>query len=335
MAATDLTPETMFWQAALWKSLCQRVQDERFPHALLLSGVSGLGKRLFARHLAGVLLCDTPENENSLIKVCGQCHSCQLLHAQNHPDFLTIEPQNTSKTVTVDQVRNISQFLAYKSHSASRQVVLLEPAESMNRFAANSLLKTLEEPSGNSVLLLVSDKSSLLLPTVRSRCQTLVFNPPSSLDLIHWLEKRCSWDSEKSQSAVFLADGSPLTALEYGEGDELHTAQSVLNDFVAVVLMRSDPLVVAKNWQTMNLFQIFQWLIAWTGTMIRLKSGLVPPDNTPVILQQLQKLAQGVHLKALYAGLDKLLDCYKLLNSQVNPQLMLEDFLIEWRNATK
>lgn len=151
------------WQDALWQQLAGRTQH---AHAYLLHGPAGIGKRALAERLMARLLCQQPAG----LDACGQCKSCYLLAAGTHPDNYILEPEEADKAIKVDQVRDLVSFVVQTAQLAGRKVVLVEPTESMNINAANALLKSLEEPSGQTVLLLISHQPSRLLPTVKSRC---------------------------------------------------------------------------------------------------------------------------------------------------------------------
>ena len=146
------------WQAALWQQLASRKQH---AHAYLLHGPAGIGKRALAERLRALLLCHAPVG----LEACGQCKGCHLLAAGTHPDDFVLEPEEVDKAIRVDQVRELVSFVVQTAQLGGRKVVLLEPVEAMNLNAANALLKSLEEPSGNTVLLLVSHQPLLLAVT--------------------------------------------------------------------------------------------------------------------------------------------------------------------------
>jgi len=134
------------WQAELWRQLAGRTQH---AHAYLLHGPGGIGKRQLAEQLMALLLCQRPVDATA----CGECKACQLLAAHTHPDHYILEPEEVDKAIRVDQVRDLVGFVTQTAQLGGRKVILLEPAEAMNLNAANALLKSLEEPSGDTVLL--------------------------------------------------------------------------------------------------------------------------------------------------------------------------------------
>ncbi|HSW52736.1 MAG TPA: hypothetical protein VLG93_05865, partial [Sulfuricaulis sp.] len=133
-------PERYPWHGALWSALAR--QFEQLPHALLLQGRPGLGKHDFAVQLAQALLCEQARDGMA----CGQCHCCRLFAAGTHPDLAGVGLVEDAKSIAVDQIRALGDFLSLRPHTAARKVVIISPAEAMNINAANSLLKLLEEP---------------------------------------------------------------------------------------------------------------------------------------------------------------------------------------------
>jgi DNA polymerase-3 subunit delta' len=317
----------------MWLQLLARVGSGTLPHALLLTGGNGVGKREFAIQLGQLLLCETfqanPGIENPL--PCGHCQACALNKAMTHPDFKLVEPESEGKIISIDQIRELSEFLGLKSHYGSGQVAIIHPAEKMNKFAANSLLKTLEEPTSASLIILVTSQPSALLPTIRSRCQQVPFQQPSTDTTLQWLKSNTTTsDEDKIKTMLHLANGGPLVALDYLSNNTSALVEELLTSFVNLTLGRADPVTVAKIWSETDVASLIQWLIMWTSHMIRLKYGTPSPDSYSVGESSLKKLAAAVDLTALFRFLDKLTDARRLVDSQANVQLLLEDVLIVW-----
>ncbi|NUO71291.1 MAG: DNA polymerase III subunit delta', partial [Frateuria sp.] len=179
---------TPSWHEALWQRLQARLARRALPHALLLCGPAGLGKRAFLQRFVRGLLCGRPRDGDA----CGQCRSCLLLDAGTHPDFVTVsyglrKDGVQRKEIVVEQIRELSARLAMASQFGGWQVVAIDPADAMNANAANALLKTLEEPSPQTLLLLAADAPWRLPQTIRSRCQRIEFQLPPRADALAWL----------------------------------------------------------------------------------------------------------------------------------------------------
>nr|MBA3730995.1 DNA polymerase III subunit delta' [Gammaproteobacteria bacterium] len=151
-------PESYPWHAAQWAQYARRAQEATLPHALLLSGPAGLGKLSFAHRFARFLLCDAPVGSNA----CSCCRACHLLSVGNHADFLHTAPEGDSQQIRIDQIRALSHFVSLSRDSGRYKVALISNADTINRNAANSLLKTLEEPPPFSVILLVTARAASL-----------------------------------------------------------------------------------------------------------------------------------------------------------------------------
>ena len=202
----------------------------RLPHALLFRGPAGVGKRLFARGLAATLNCRLStsgeaqtgggESDGVRLTACGHCSSCHKLKSGNHPDFLVIQPEKDA--IKIGQVREMSRAITYPPYESRYRVVLLEDVHAMQAAAANSLLKTLEEPPPGNILILTAEASRQVLPTILSRCQTLPFLPLTEDETLT-IVKRLLPDIEEDTARLLarFSDGSPGKALLLHEQDML------------------------------------------------------------------------------------------------------------------
>ena len=330
------------WQQTVWQHVTQRYQQGQLPHALLLSGSAGLGKLHFAQQLALALMCDLNKQvtaEGAFAVPCGQCNGCHLMNAGTHPDFRSVQPEADGKQISIDSIREVSRFLTLKSQFAPLQVVIVAPAEAMNHHAANSLLKTLEEPTPGSLLLLVTNRPDRLLPTIRSRCQLIEFSTPEPALALNWLEARLA-DSEKPYTAtradmerlLALAYGAPVLALQFAQNGVLESYQQLLQSFEKLAKKQLDPVAEAKQWESVGLAQSVKWLYLWVATLIGFKSGREEVDITvkwrePV----LASMEHQLNYNQLYAYLDKVTEITRMIDTPVNVQLTLEDLLTGWQ----
>lgn len=152
-------------QALLTYSIAQ----QKLPHAILISGVDGVGKAALATWLVSVLSCQQRQLVDEILMPCGQCKACNLTANQSHPDHLLL-PLKTN-TIGVEQIRQVSRFFEKTALLAHFQTAVIEQADKMTESAANALLKTLEEPTANSVIILLTADVERLLPTITSRCR--------------------------------------------------------------------------------------------------------------------------------------------------------------------
>lgn len=210
---------------------------DRLPHALLVHGISGIGKRQFARALATTLLCE----DRRAGLACGTCQSCLWIRAGNHPDLKIVRPEavairegvaaqsddvdepapETSSTkrkpseeLKIDQIRALEPWYHRSTHRAGWRIVVVYPADALSVVSANALLKALEEPPPQTLFILTSDAPDRLLPTIVSRCQKFALSLPSQTDCERWLT-----DQGVQHASDWLAasGGAPLAALEMSQ----------------------------------------------------------------------------------------------------------------------
>lgn len=229
------------WQESQWQSWDQRRQARRLPHAIMISGAEGIGKQRLALALANRLLC---VDEHALY-ACGRCKGCQLLASGHHRDLYRLSPVEKSRFIKVDAVRELTQALAKSGQQGGWKVAVIEPAEAMNSAAANALLKTLEEPDGKTVIILLSARPSAVPATVRSRCQKWVMPLPPVEQALPWLQAVAN--SDDCQLQLQVAAGRPLLALQYASSGELAARQQLREQLVQVTEQALSPLRLAEQ----------------------------------------------------------------------------------------
>jgi DNA polymerase-3 subunit delta' len=234
------------WHADAWARLQSRRARDAMAHALLLCGAPGLGKREFAQRFVRGLLCETPVDGDA----CGHCRACLLLAAGSHPDWVTVSlglrRDGTPRSeIVVEQIRELSSRLAMSSQFGGWQVACIDPADAMNAAAANALLKTLEEPSARTLLVLVADAPWRLPQTIRSRCQRVDFELPSTEQALAWLQAQ---GVDDAVLALQAASGNPGLALAWSRDGALARRREARDDLAALASGRAEPLSVVKRW---------------------------------------------------------------------------------------
>lgn len=314
------------WQKGQWQALGARIADGRLPHALLLLGTAGVGKLAFSRFLAQSLLCEQPEAHQA----CGRCRSCLLFAAGTHPDYLQLQPEEAGKDITVGQIRDLVEYQSLTPKYGRAKIVVIEPADRMNINAANALLKTLEEPGRDTVLLLVSARPALLLPTIRSRCQSLSFPACHDGEALAWLSQRLG-DAATARLLLTLSGGAPLQALALAEEGMLERRALLFNEFEQLVQGRLDPVAVAGRWMEVPLQDCLRTLYSWSADMVRLRAaGTVSHLENPDLRERLQAAAEQVDLVELVRRVERVQEFMRYVRGQLNVQMSLEDLLLDW-----
>ena len=200
--------------------------EKNFPHAIIFSGIEGIGKRKAAEIFATSLLCE------NLIdgEPCGVCPGCKMMKGNSHPDFYVVEPEETKSTrnIKIGQIRALQNQVALRPVQADRRVVIIDGAEFMKKEAANCLLKTLEEPLSQTVFILVTANRAGLLMTVRSRCVTINFERLTDDEIKSELLKRDT-DFEQAEKISIISGGSLGRAIKLSESGGYEMRESALD----------------------------------------------------------------------------------------------------------
>ncbi len=319
------------WQHSQWQLLQESRQQGRLPHALLLTGPQGLGKGQFATLFAQSLLC---QSNNADATPCGQCRYCQLYLAGNHPDISLISPLEGKKAIAVDQIRALGQSMSLKSQYAGHKVVVISPAEAMNINASNSLLKTLEEPSAETILLLVTHLPAQLPATIRSRCQEIRFGTGDSADGRAWLSQQLPASTD-IDLLLSLADGAPLRAVQLAGEGLLEQRKALFDGLGQLASLKLDPVSLASQSNKANPNWGLLCIYSWTADMIRLKATAQTPVHlsNPDLQERLLKLANQVSLTGLFKLQDRIRQAQQEFARNLNPALIMESVLMEWQNT--
>ncbi len=319
----SLNSERLYpWCEKNWENLWQQQQAGRLPHALLLVGQAGLGKQAFAEHLTQRLLCQGEANDTG---ACGQCRQCKLYLAGNHPDHLAIAPEEPGKAIPVDTIRSIAKFSAQTAQQQGNKVISIANAENMNIAASNALLKTLEEPTPNTFLLLVTDRPAQLLPTLHSRCQRIVFHVPPEAHVQDWLRAQVDLNEDELAAALALAGGAPRLAKAYAEEGVLSAYQDFLTQWQHLSSGQASPYHLAAQWSKQA--QCLQWMQRIIATLLKRIACQQDLASYGIVTQP---LSVQTH-QALYHYLDKLnVLTQKQARHHLNLTLLLESLLVTW-----
>ncbi|MCC7121577.1 MAG: DNA polymerase III subunit delta' [Gammaproteobacteria bacterium] len=314
------------WLVMPWTQLVRAWRQSRLGHAHLLHGRAGFGKRAFARAFAGLLLCEATTDD----RACGTCRGCTLFAAGNHPDFLPVAPLEEGKALTIDQIRELGGYYALRPHYRDLKITVIEAADSMNRAAGNALLKLLEEPPAGAIMLLIADRPSQLLPTIRSRCQQTVLDHGNAADIVEWLAAQ---DTSTPRDALLerlaRAAGSPLFAQRLAEPAVSGAIDGLVNALGGVAVGKLSPLAAAARCADLPLDLLLDQVLRLCHETLLLKAGAPVPlaeyGRKPA--PGLQRLADTVHSRAVGEFIQKAQDVKRL---RLGPVTLREADLAAW-----
>lgn len=300
------------WQQTVWQHLTKLHQTNRLPHALLFSGIAGIGKKHCAELFAATLLNVTPNAKKF--------------------DLLLIEPEETGQMIKIDVIRELIQSVSETSLFGGYRVIILNPAHAMNINAANALLKTLEEPAPQTLFILISDQPGRLPATIRSRCQEIFFEKPERALALQWLENNTQ--VKNSNLLLNLANGAPLHALAISENNLLSIRDTLFNGIFAAKL---NPLSLAEQLQEFDLLVIFQLLQTALQDLLRL---ILTHGQAELIHFDLQQtyfsFFKKISLDHLMRYIDFVKETYIKISGpfNLNKLLVLEETFIQWLGLT-
>lgn len=297
--------------------LRRSIQRGRLAHTYLFAGSAGVGKSLFARILAQCLLCERVTDED--LDTCGECSSCRQMSAGSHPDFFYVGCPEGKGEMPVALFlgekekrgqEGLIHDLALRPMIASRRVAIIDDANQMNEEGANAMLKTLEEPPADSLLILIAENLDPILPTIRSRCQLLRFGGLSEKDVAELLvQHELASTPEEATAAASMSDGSLLTAQQL-LNPELRTLREQLYKYLAAAEL--DPMSAAKamtagveslSGNTQEQRQNAGWLIRFAQEFYR-QATLVLSGAPPAVVPREVEVFCNRQTKHGSAGLE-------------------------------
>jgi len=321
--------QSLPWLTSSCSQLNNYINQHRVPQALLIIGNKGLGKFQLAEFYSQLLMCSSPEPNNSF---CGKCSSCKLFNAKTHPDYIFIEPEEHGKAIGIDVIRQLTAKLTLKPQFESFRMVVINSADSLNNASANAFLKYLEEPTERTCLVLITDKPSKLPATIRSRCQKLTVTVSDEQHIKTWLNQQGV--IENVDVLLKMAQGSPLLAKQLSDDSVMNFRNDCFKLWIKIARSKDSFVPIAEQWNKLDKKQIellLIWLISWVMDLIKLRyhQQAIEILNSDLI-SDLQETANKLDLKKLYNYYDFLLLSQQRLDTQLNKQLMFEEILIQW-----
>ncbi|MDH3640270.1 MAG: hypothetical protein OES09_17655 [Gammaproteobacteria bacterium] len=306
----------LFWQDSFAKSWRDRVLHNRLPHAVLLLGPVGTGKRCAAAWMARIRLGIGLESELPRYP----------LEWPEHADLRWIEPIEDKEAIGIEQIRDLVADLSLTSYSGQGKVAVIEPANRMTANAANSLLKTLEEPQGDALLILVADRIGRLPATVFSRCQRIDFGAPATDTALDWLDRLrpgTAW-----VEALRVAGGAPLAAIT--AHDSLETGSGMARDLNELGKGKGSAIEVAGRWAKLDTAFVFDWLARQVQAgIVAIAAGRERAPGLAIDDFVLRRMDRP----NLFCYLDIINRLRGQPGGSYNIQLTLEALLIDWADG--
>jgi DNA polymerase III subunit delta' len=321
-----LSADSLPWLKGPQQRLRAAHQSGHLPHSLLVLSVPGLGAEQLANWITALVLCESPGT-----RPCDACPSCRLLRSDSHPDAHVVRLEEDAQQIKIDQVRELIDSLTLKSYRGGYKVGVIEGAEALNTNGANAFLKTLEEPSADTVLIMIARPNHRLPATVASRCLRLSLRPPATDDAIAWLQANAP-AANPWHAALALAGGAPLSALRL-DAEGLAAIDADMRQSLAELAEGSvDVTLLADRWVRSNPGVRITWLENWITQRVHTTLGAAasPQSAEPV---RLPAALLKPKIRALFELLDAARDVRRLASTGMNQQLALEALLVGGRTA--
>jgi len=335
-----LSADSLPWLEGARQRLRASLAAQRLPHSLLLLSTPGLGAEQLANWISALVLCESLRS-----RPCGVCASCLLLRSDSHPDSYIVRLEEDAQQIKVDQVRGLIESLSLKSYRGGYKVGVIEGAEALNVNGANAFLKTLEEPTANTVLIMIARPSHRLPATIASRCLRLTLTPPPAEAAIAWLEARARAspkaggeaaaapaDAQSWDAALSLAGGAPLLALELNSPEIAALDEDMRESLKQLATGSVDVTLLADRWMRSNPGLRITWLENWITRRVRAALGgcISRQSAEPV---RLPAALLKPKIRALFELLDAARELRRLASTGMNQQLALEALLLGGRTA--
>jgi DNA polymerase-3 subunit delta' len=292
----------------------------RLAHALLIHEARGAGGDVLASWVAQLVLCTDPTHAP-----CGECAACRRVASGQHPDLITLELIEDSRQIRIEQVRELTAGLTLTSHQGGYKVAIVSPADALNRAAANALLKTLEEPTARTLLILVATQPSRLPATILSRCQRIRVRAPARNEALAWLQSirgPGEWGATLDalgDAPLFAAQADPKTVVEFAR-----ETRRVLEETSGG---RADPAATAEHWWRTDLPLRLLCIENWLTDRVRRHFTGAPFSVEMSAGAHLQGGPQIPSIRRLFGLIDAVQELKSSLDAPINRSLALESLL--------
>jgi len=309
------------------ETLRQGLRTQRLHHAYLFVGPEGVGKKTLALALAQALHCGQEEGD-----FCGHCRTCVAIKRNNHPNVRVIGPLAGKKEISIQQVREVEKELGYRSFSGGRKIAVFDPATLLNWSAQNALLKTLEEPPQNCLLILIAAHGGGLLPTVRSRCFWLSFASLSRQAVAGFLVSKAGKTEEEAHSLAALSQGSLGAAKDIEDEEILEKRRTWVNTLASLSagnyragLEAAEVLAGDRE----DALKFLQWTESWYRDLL---AHAVTKSSQEIVnidmMSQIQQHSAQTQIVTLLSLFAKTGEAKKRIQRNINRRMVIEEFFM-------
>ncbi|WPC33816.1 MULTISPECIES: DNA polymerase III subunit delta' C-terminal domain-containing protein [Acinetobacter] len=322
----DVNAQIYPWQQQVWETLTGRFP--KLGHGLLFYGKKGCGKEAFAQQFLAWVLCLNRQPKGP----CGECGSCQWLKADTHPNYVYISTDEDNKKqnakIKIEKIRDLLPFV--QQTVDGWRVIVIEPAEALNIASSNALLKTLEEPGENIVIILLADHYLKLPATIRSRLQHFALDRISSAQFSEYVEAQLpEAGSSQQQLLMNLSNQMPLQAIEVAQSSWLPLRQEFMEDWKKLVIQKNMPMAIATKWNKSLSFgefgQMFEYLLS-DLICVKLNQAVKNIDL------DFNVLAEQYSLETLFKIYEDFQRAKQYLEQNVQSNLVLDELCIKLMN---
>ena len=293
------------------------IENNKIAHAYIFLGPGGIGKKMTALNFAKALNCSADVAK----KPCDGCVSCKKIDGRNHPDVFLLKPEKEGASIGIDRIRALIRDIGLKPYEANKKVYIIDDADAMTQEASNALLKTLEEPPSGSVIILVTENTNLLLPTIVSRSQGVRFFSLGVDEVKNILMKDYKLDGRMAQVLSHISSGRLGSAIKYKDGDFFDKRSRIIKGLIDNTLFDSDFDGLSKG----DLKLYLDIMLTWYRDVLVAKVGDTSPealiniDEKDAVSDQARRLDFG-HLDSI---IKQIISTGLFLEQNANPKLAM------------
>jgi DNA polymerase-3 subunit delta' len=305
----------------------QALNHGRLHHAYLFAGMEGVGKKTIALDLAKAIHCSAAAGD-----FCGECADCARIQDGNHPDVRIIEPLAGKKEISIQQIRELEKELNFRSFSGKKKIAILDPATLMNLSAQNALLKTLEEPPRDSLLILIAANGGTLLPTLRSRCLRISFGPVARDLISGFLVSRKGLAAETAEFLAAMSLGSLGAVVSIDTQELLERRREwvrLISGLRAGDYRAATDAAEALAGSKEDSLRFLEWIESWFRDLLAYSVTRNPQDvvNTDMLLQ-IQQQSATADCERLFSRIAEAKAAVGGIQRNLNRRMVIEDLLL-------